>query len=272
MRVRSSEGKRRGPGRLVAWCLLCAALTALGIGLGLWQWERAADKRDYLANLAEAPTLNMPLTLPPDGSRLTLVGVFQADETLYLDNRMLDNRLGVAVLTPFVDVEGQRWLVERGFLETGVSRQAPQADTPEGLVTLHGVWQMDGRRTPRFGDNLEGTRLQRIELGAWDETFRFAGWLHQRQGPGHLEDWWTPNVMPPERHLAYALQWWGLSLVALLALLLGGRRLYRDLREAGISSPATSFADMPARQRRYHSEVTRRPTPARSQQTAAGKR
>ncbi|MAR70984.1 MULTISPECIES: SURF1 family protein [unclassified Halomonas] len=250
VRVRSSEGKRRGPGRLVAWCLLCAALMALGIGLGLWQWERAAGKRDYLANLAEAPTLNMPGTLPPDGSRLSLEGVFQADETLYLDNRMLGNRLGVAVLTPFVDVEGQRWLVERGFLETGVSRQAPYAETPKGLVSLSGDWQADGRRTPRFGDNLEGTRLQRIELGAWNEEFSFAGWLHQRQGPGHLEDWWTPNVMPPERHLAYALQWWGLSLVALLALLFGGRRLYRDLCAAGVTSAERSIVDMAARQER----------------------
>lgn len=226
--VRSGDSEWRWSPRLVVWCTLCAALIVLGVCLGLWQWERAADKRLYLEHRDTAPTVHMPETVPPDGARVSLQGRFMGAETLFLDNRTLGQQLGVAVLTPFVDLEGRRWLVERGFIETGVSRMAPSADTPEGTVTISGEWQIDSRRAPRFGDNLEGTRLQRIELASWQQPFTYPGWLHQRQGEGHLLDWWVPSVMPPERHLAYAVQWWALAGVATIALVVGARRMRQD--------------------------------------------
>ena len=235
MRFRHGAGEKgqgaRPRGRLVGWCLLCLALMALGIGLGLWQWERAAGKRVYLEKLAAAPTLQAPTTQPMDGSRVVLQGRFIAVDTLFLDNRTFDGRLGVAVLTPLVDRSGRRWLVDRGFLETGVSRQAPRVETPSGEVRIEARWQEVGDRAPIFGDNREGERLQRIELGAWLDGFAFPGWLHQEAGDGFLESWWTPNVMPPERHLGYAFQWWGLALVALVALVVGARRLSADRRQ-----------------------------------------
>ncbi len=41
--------------------------------------------------------------------------------------------------------------------------------------------------------------------------------------------------LPPERHVGYAFQWWGLALAALVVMWLGGRRLAQDRRP---SSPA----------------------------------
>lgn len=206
---------------------------ALGLGLGLWQWQRAADKRELLARYAEAPRLEDPVTMPPDGARVTLSGEYVAEGTLFLDNRTLDGRLGVAALTPLRDDDGRLWLVERGFLATGPSRATPAVATPEGAVTLSGRWQVAGEAAPLFGPNREGRRLQRIALDAWPELGGFAhdGWLHLEAGPGHLASWWRPNVLPPSRHLGYALQWWGLALTALVVMILGGRRLARDRRE-----------------------------------------
>lgn len=197
----------------------------LGLWLGAWQWERAGEKRDYLASLETAPRLVEPDGAPPDGSRLTLSGVYLADQTLFLDNRTLQGRLGVAPLTPLRGDDGRLWLVQRGFLATGPTRATPEVMTPEGRVTLEGRWQVAGDGAPLFGPNREGRRLQRIELGAWGLDFAHAGWLHLEQGPGRLEAWWTPSVMPPSRHLGYAVQWWGLALAAMLVMWLGGRRV-----------------------------------------------
>nr|WP_244516084.1 SURF1 family protein [Halomonas daqiaonensis] len=224
----ATSGGRRGfsAARRIGWWGFWSCLVVLGLALGLWQWERAADKRDYLARLAAAPRIEAPATAPPAGAQLVVQGEYLAEQTLFLDNRTHEGRLGVAPLTPFLDVNGRLWLVQRGFLATGPSRAAPTVETPTGVVTLEGRWQTSGEAAPLFGPNREGTRLQRIDLSAWglEPTFAYPGWLHLEQGPGHLDSWWQPSVVLPERHLGYAFQWWGLALAALVIMLVGARR------------------------------------------------
>ncbi|WP_084286450.1 SURF1 family protein [Halomonas halodenitrificans] len=222
-----TQHARRGRCRQRLWWALWSVVVALGLVLGLWQWERGADKRAYLARLEAAPALTAPRQLPPEGSHLTLTGEYLADETLFLDNRTHEGRLGVAPLTPLRGDDGRLWLVQRGFLETGTSRADPSVATPRGRVTLRGRWQRAGEGAPLFGPNREGARLQRIQLDAWDLDFAHAGWLHLESGPGVLPGWWSPSVMPPSRHLGYAVQWWGLALAALVVMVIGGRRRYR---------------------------------------------
>ncbi len=212
----------------------------MGLCLGLWQWERADDKRRYLARLDAAPTLESPREAPPEGAHLTLTGEYLGEETLFLDNRTHEGRLGVAVLTPLRDEAGRLWLVQRGFMATGPTRETPSAETPGGEVRVQGRWQAAGEGTPLYGPNREGMRLQRIDLAAWDVPGGFAhsGWLHLEEGPGRLEPWWRPNVVPPGRHVGYAVQWWGLALAALAVMILGGRRLAGE-RRAERQGPGT---------------------------------
>jgi surfeit locus 1 family protein len=217
------------------WWGFWLPLVALGLGLGLWQWDRADDKRAYLAGLEQAPRLEDPERAPPEGSRVTLTGEYLAEDTLFLDNRTLEGRLGVAVLTPLRDADGRRWLVQRGFLATGTDRGTPETRTPSGEVTVEGRWQVAGEGAPLFGPNREDRRLQRIALSAWEQDFAYDGWLHQSTGPGRLDAWWEPSVMPPSRHLGYAVQWWGLSLAALVVMLVGARRLRRDARRTSLT-------------------------------------
>ncbi|WP_458527079.1 SURF1 family protein [Onishia taeanensis] len=236
----SSSRKRQPAVKLVLlWWGFWSLLVVLGLVLGHWQWQRASQKEAYLEAIASAPTLVAPQEMPPEGSTLLLEGVYQADETRYLDNRTHDGQLGVAVLTPLRTRDGRRWLIERGFLSTGVSRETPQVTTPTGVVELRGQWQPDGKRGPLFGANQEGLRLQRIQLDAWEAgaDFALAGWLHLEEGPGLLSPWWEPSVMPPSRHLGYAVQWWGLAAAALVVMLLGGRRLRRARAPAYLPPP-----------------------------------
>ncbi len=226
---------------------------ALGLFLGLWQWERAADKRDYLARLAAAPHLEAPEQTPPEGSRLTLRGEFLTEHTLFLDNRTRDGRLGVAALTPLRGEDGRLWLVQRGFLATGPDRETPEVSTPAGPVVVEGRWQAAGDSAPLFGLNREGQRLQRIDLAAWSELsgFAHAGWVHQEAGSGALKPWWEPSVMPPSRHVGYAVQWWGLALAALAVMFLGGRRLLAERPSArlGRQSRTHDPEELPCRSR-----------------------
>lgn len=219
--------------RLVVWWLFWSVLVVLGLALGVWQWDRADQKRDYLARLEQAPALESPGETPPEGAHITLSGEYLPDETLFLDNRVVEGRVGVAVLTPFRDDEGRLWLVQRGFLPTQGARATPEVETPSERVSVEGQWQPANDDALVFGENREGDRLQRIDHQAWPSLpeFAFEGWLHLDAGAGMLKPWWEPNVMPPSRHLGYAVQWWGLSLAALAIMLIGGRFLTRESRQ-----------------------------------------
>nr|WP_146873184.1 SURF1 family protein [Halovibrio variabilis] len=217
--------------RFFSWYLFWSLLVALGTCLGLWQWERADDKRLAVVERESAPTLIAPTTPPAQGAEITLQGEYLAEHTLYLDNRVVDGRIGVAVLTPLRDSHGQLWLVQRGFLATGPHRRPPETATPSGRVELTGEWQKVQAGGPLYGDNREGSRLQQLSLEPWQPTlgsFSYAGWLHAEEGDGVLIPWWEASVMPPSRHVGYAFQWWGLALAALVVMFVGGLRLRRD--------------------------------------------
>lgn len=220
------------------WWLFWSLLIVVGLGLGSWQWERAGDKRAYLARLDKAPELQAPLEAPPEGSRIMLTGEYVAEETYFLDNRVVEGQVGVAALTPLRGEDGRLWLIQRGYLPTGPSRDEPSVETPPGTVRVSGQWQPANDDALVFGDNQEGRRLQSIDLAAWSSLPDFAhdGWVHLEEGGGALKPWWQPNVMPPSRHLGYAVQWWGLAAAALAVMIIGGRcrnRDYRRGRETG---------------------------------------
>ncbi|WP_251309946.1 SURF1 family protein [Halomonas sp. NCCP-2165] len=223
----NDHSSRKPPGAVKRrlWWVFWPSLVILGLVLGGWQWQRAAAKAAYLEARAAAPALVDPDEAPMGGATLTLSGEFVAERTLFLDNRVREGRVGVAVLTPLVDAQGRRWLIQRGFIATGPYRVDPEMTTPEGPVTVSGTWQVAGDGGLLLGPNREGRRLQRIALEAWPEDFAHAGWLHQQAGAGAYEAWWRPSVMPPGRHRSYAFQWWGLALAALVIMILGGRRL-----------------------------------------------
>lgn len=219
--------------RRYGWYVFWLLLALLGAFLGAWQWERADTKQVAAALRDNAPALVNPRTAPAEGAELTLNGEYMSEHSFFLDNRILDGRLGVAVLTPLKDRFGHYWLIQRGFVETGTTRAPPSVSTPEQAVTLTGEWQPANDDGLLFGPNVEGTRLQTISLAPWQDVvpeFRYQGWVHAQAGDGVFSTWWQANVMPASRHLAYAFQWWGLALVALITMWVG-RRYFHSSRE-----------------------------------------
>lgn len=202
-------------------------------------------KRAYLERLDNAPVLESPSAPPPEGAHIILQGEYLAEHTLFLDNRTVGGQLGVAALTPLQDDNGRLWLIQRGFLPTGATRDTPTVETPSGQVNLEGRWQNDGDRPPIFGAVREGQRLQRIDTEAWPELggFAYQGWVHLEQGEGALQPWWEPNVMPPQRHVGYAFQWWGLAAAAFAMMVVGHRHLGRELKTQPGQVPAGRSID-----------------------------
>jgi surfeit locus 1 family protein len=235
--ARSGTGTSR---RFVVWGggLLVAVLVPLFVSLGNWQWHKAAVKAERQATLdaraGEAPVL-LPST-PVDAEamryrRVVVHGRFEPAHQILIDNRIHREQAGYHVVTP-LRIEGSdlRVLVDRGWVPAGHSRAVlPSVDTPSGLVTLTATAVMPGTRFFTLGP--QATRIDWRDAGArvWPNLdlarFRQAVdfplqpvilQLDPDSPAGFVREWARPDERI-ERHVGYALQWYGFA-VAVVAI------------------------------------------------------
>lgn len=220
----------------VAFAMLFPSL----VGLGVWQAQRAGEKQ-LLVDRQASGVLAAPLDLSrtrslgeADRYRPAVVGGRYLDSQQWLlDNRIHMGQPGYHVFTPFV-IDGEAapsLLVNRGWVAVGESREhLPVLPLPPGRVELRG--HLD---TPAS----VGMVLGEVPLESVDDKVRVLSLdieaLGRARGmallpfalvideamPGVLQYDWAPvPPMGPEKHLGYAVQWFGLS-VALLIIYVG---------------------------------------------------
>jgi surfeit locus 1 family protein len=146
------------------------------------------------------------------------------DQTLYLDNRQMHDKVGFFVITP-LQLEGGKGvvLVQRGWAQ----RNFEQRDKLPAIVTPAGTVAVEGRLAPPPGKLFElgapsaGVIRQNLDLHQFQLQSRLnvlPVLLTQTGAPseGLLRDWPAINL-GVEKHYGYALQWFGMA--ALMALL-----------------------------------------------------
>ncbi|WP_323846081.1 SURF1 family protein [Microbulbifer magnicolonia] len=206
--------------------LLSGLLLPLLLSLGFWQLQRAEEKSALNATI-DTRLASQPRSLANSAAELTglqtympvrLLG-FYTDEYYLLDNRTRNGRVGYEVLQVFVSAR-QRWLVNRGWLEAPPQRdELPEVDWPLAAKVITGflypVAPGDSESRPETD-----TRIQQL-----DSTFAGSLDLLQPQWSIRLSadsdtalvtDWQLVNS-PPQRHRAYAAQWFAMA-VALVIL------------------------------------------------------
>ncbi|MDB5947298.1 MAG: putative transrane cytochrome oxidase, partial [Ramlibacter sp.] len=218
------------------WAItLAAALgVAAGLALGAWQLSRAAQKNALHAAMEGRKTL--PAL---DGRELAGVkneadviwrpvrvqGRWVAGQTVFLDNRQMQGKVGFDVLTPLridgseMAVVVQRGWVQRNFLERD---RLPAIETPTGAVEVRGLIAPPPPRLYAFAGPESGAIRQNLDLGEFRARTALplmTGLSVQQTGPaseGLLRDWTEPGS-GVEKHYGYAFQWFALSvLIAIL--------------------------------------------------------
>ena len=228
----------RPTSNLFGWVL---ALLAIGLfcSLGAWQLDRARQKEAMLieANAVLAAQVPLALAAAADPERASSYdwaqgsGRFTAAPAVLLDNQGYQGRSGIRVLRVFQpDGNSAPLLVDLGWLPLPGDRRLPAIDRwPDtrsvagllapppsaGLASEVAVPQADG--------NLLVTSLDRPFLG---ETLMLPALAPRllRLDPsiqiGYARDLEIlPNTLPPERHLGYAVQWFGLALAVFITTL-----------------------------------------------------
>ena len=237
----------RGRNVVFGW-LAATALAGCFAALGAWQYGRADEKRAVLAEAAAVLDARdpVPLAVASDPRRIDRLewsagrGRFVDVGPFLLDNQRHDGRVGVRAYRVFApEGASDALLVDLGWLPLGPGRTMPAVPLPDGVVEVRGLLATPPSPGLRLGTGIaqagEGWLLTRVEPQAIAAATGLARPLAPRVlrlDPalpfGHARDLEVlPNTLPPERHLGYAVQWFGLGATVLavaLVLTLRGRR------------------------------------------------
>jgi surfeit locus 1 family protein len=212
--------------------------------LGNWQLHRAAYKRELQQRVevaARRAPVQVPATLASTEElafyRVEAHGEFRPDLTILLDNKVHDGVVGYDVLTPLKLANSElHVLVDRGWVPAPATRrEMPTVRTPSGDVQVEGFALPPSTRFLELSSQVVAGRVwQNLHLDRYQQQYNVALQpvvLQQRNdlGDGLVRDW-RPLDAGVDKHRAYALQWFTMSVViAILYVVLNVRRKKESL-------------------------------------------
>ena len=218
--------------------LLALVVIALFCRAGVWQLDRAKQKQAMLAEsekvLAERKAL--PLSAASDATRKAAYdwaageGRFASAPAVLLDNQSREDRAGIRVYRIFLPAAAPPLLVELGWLPLPGDRKLPAIETPSGPMRVAGLLApppspgiAGSQATAQADGNLLAIGLDRAALADVLKLPTLAPRVLKLDPAlklGYARDLdILPNTLPPERHLGYAVQWFGLALAVLITAL-----------------------------------------------------
>jgi surfeit locus 1 family protein len=225
--------------------LLVVLCVPLLLALGFWQLWRAEEKAQALA-IYEERRARPPLALnavmadaPVDHDRIQvqLHGRYMQGRDFLLDNRIKGGKVGYELISPLQDDSGQVVLVNRGWLAAQRTRdQLPSIPAFIETIQLSGEIHAprDLRRTPFYGGTGWPQVVQTLdvaEMGALAGVEPYPHVVRLRPGQASaLEIDWQPVNMQPERHHAYAAQWFLMAAALLIIFMVGGTNTVQWVR------------------------------------------
>lgn len=229
-----------------SWVPSVLALCLLGllVTLGLWQVERSAEKQRMIHKFA-LRTMDFPVEI--DARQQSAAGLqfrsvigkgrYDAGHQYLLDNRTYRGRAGYHVLTPLRISEDAGVLINRGWVAWGERReQLPEVAAPEGELSVQGIVAIPSQNAflvgtagyesggwPRVVQRVELTTIER-QLGY--SLLPYVVQLDVADPHGFVREWQPYVGIDPERHRAYAFQWFSLALaLAVIYFVVNTQRL-----------------------------------------------
>ncbi|WP_223690572.1 SURF1 family cytochrome oxidase biogenesis protein [Leifsonia poae] len=229
----------------IAFAIACAGLSA---------WQLARSKEAAAANAlisANFYSHPAPLTseLPTLGSfkadqewrRVTVTGTYERDREMLVRNRPFNGSPGFEVLTPLRTANGSLFLVDRGWVPTGNTTDAPDSvpSAPAGTVTV--VARLKPSEPAIAGRSATGNQIGTIQLSVVQQhlgnvdlyTGAYGLLDSQKPSPATAP---APTVTDPPTqdeglHWSYMIQWIIFALIGFFGLGYALRTEYRKLNE-----------------------------------------
>lgn len=234
--------------------VVCTGITA---SLGFWQLGRAAQKQEIFDAMARQQALvpwgnaELAAQVPAvmqilnDSKRKELLhrpaqlqGQWLAEQTVFLENRQMQGKVGFYVLTPFrlaAPHEGSVIIVQRGWAPRNFMDRMvlPPVQTPAGVVTIEGrleappskLMELEGVNGVGGGADPDGQKSrirQNADIAQWAQqssllllALSLVETSDGAASQGLLRDWPQINA-GVQKHYGYAFQWFGLSVLVVL--------------------------------------------------------
>ena len=213
--------------------LLLALPIPLFVALGLWQLDRAEQKRALAAALAERaaqPTYRIE-GMVADGEglryrRIEAAGSFDPDRQFLVEGRREGGKTGFHVITPLRMADsGPLLLVNRGWIPADPRGEPTPAPVPQGTLTLIGEAEVPSPPALALhgGEGAAkgwGARWPYLTLELFaatvDDPVQPLVMLLDPESPAGFVRHWTRPVPNVWMHQGYAAQWFAFALIALV--------------------------------------------------------
>ncbi len=212
--------------------LVFLVLLPVLLRLGVWQLDRAQEKRDIQTNLMlksqqEAISLQQALSQEnPDQAAVVILGQAVSQQFLVIDNQKQGKRLGYEILALFQPEDSkQPVLVSRGWLpRKDFYEKVPEIPEFSDSIIKGNLYFSKGANQV-VANNAQWEQFDNAHLiGQFDmqtvaEKVRQMGYhiapFVVRQQPELNSIFvreWPLLASPPQKHTAYALQWFAMAL------------------------------------------------------------
>jgi surfeit locus 1 family protein len=229
---KASKGRRAGFEPMPILTLVTAICLAILALLGSWQWEKFVTKSDAPVEVSAAAPSSVDVALQasnPEFRPVVVEGLMDA-RTIKI-SAVQDAVRGYRLFSPVIMEVGSVF-VDRGFVSEDDVAKLP---SPAGQVRLEGIVRLGAKANAYTPDN-EAVR----DVWYWPDLKAMADVLliqpvsnkyyvalktvdplvSGRPVINPYADKKGANQIPPERHLGYALTWWGFGL-ALIGVYIG---------------------------------------------------
>ena len=207
------------------------------ISLGLWQIERANEKKVIISNYDKL-LVSTPIALQKEQplenwQPIETVGAYQ-DLVVYEDNAINSGKAGFKVYHLFQNGDGTFIFVHRGFIERNlIKNNLPRIDTPVGKKNIKGTTLFKQNNT--FVKNIEESDIriiQEFNTSVLIERFPILKdrYLHPLlfnldvRDADKFQPIEKPVNMTATKHIGYAIQWFGLCAALIILTIYAYRR------------------------------------------------
>ena len=210
--------------------ILAALFFTLFVRLGFWQIHRADEKKKMIV-AQKTHEKQKPVhwttkqKLPLQYERIIVKGHYLPQIFLF-DNQHHQHQFGYNALSPLELTDGSVVMIDRGWVPGEMTRRIlPNVQIPNSFVTLQGSVYFPSINQWVLGPVLEkkGNQImiiERIDTQLISQVLQktvspFIIRLDRQDPNGFVREWATVS-MPPQRHLAYAVQWFAMALTILV--------------------------------------------------------
>lgn len=202
---------------------------AVCIRLGFWQYDKAQARivaqQQIDQGLAQAP-VSLTADIINDETwrfkRVSFKGTYMPEYEIVLDNRVHAGKAGYQIVTPVKVVGDDAYvLINRGWIEGNLNREAPVYETPTGEHTFVGdlffpvekAFTLEAEHNPNapwqpLWQHIDMPRYQ--SLVPFDVKPYMVRLAPSNAAGGFVREWPVPKNRVT-LHLGYAYQWFGFA-------------------------------------------------------------